>query len=76
LQTLFKNDAVLGSEGQVVIRAGTRRYQGQFDYLVTRGQKRESGLQVQEIGDLNHDGCEDYRIDYRNGDSQIMYCLP
>jgi hypothetical protein len=76
LQTLFKNDAVLGSEGQVVIRAGTRRYHGLFDYLVTRGQKRESGTQIQEMGDLNHDGCGDYRIDYRNGDSQIMYCLP
>ena len=65
----------LNNDGQVVIPIDDRQYQGQLDYLVTSSEQSTVGVQVQDIADVNGDSCDDYRIDYPNGESQVIFCL-
>ncbi|EDN69795.1 Na-Ca exchanger/integrin-beta4 [Beggiatoa sp. PS] len=78
LYTLAGNnpDPTIHYDGQVVVQTNTNRYEGLLDYAVTKGQQRDAGTQLLDIEDVNGDGCDDSRIDYPNGDSQIIYCLP
>ncbi|MDM8558774.1 Calx-beta domain-containing protein, partial [Candidatus Parabeggiatoa sp. HSG14] len=62
-------------DGQIIAQRENRRYQGRLNYVVTKNQKRDSGLRVFDIVDVNGDGYGDYRIDYPNGDSQVIFHL-
>jgi hypothetical protein len=62
-------------DGQITVQRENRRYQGRLNYVVTKSQKRDSGLRVFDTIDINGDGYGDYRIDYPNGDSQVIFHL-
>jgi hypothetical protein len=69
-------DIIPSNDGRITIRIGNRKYQGVLDYVVTTGQPQTTEqLQLHNTADQNGDGCNDYRIDYPNGDSQILFCL-
>jgi hypothetical protein len=78
LAALVENGAqvLLTNEGQLTLDLPTGAlYQGRLDYAVTTGQQRQSKLQVHDLGDVNGDNCPDHKIDYGNGESQILYCV-
>ena len=69
-------EVLLTNEGQLTLDLPTGGlYQGRLDYTVTTGQQRQSKLQVHDLGDVNGDNCPDHKIDYGNGESQILYCV-
>jgi hypothetical protein len=68
---------ILTNEGKLTLELEQHTYQGQLDYVVTPEQTRESDkLQMEEIDDVNGDQCDDYRLHYGNGESQVVYCMP
>ena len=68
-----ETDIVLKADGQMRLKINGYVYEGLFDYLVTTGHMPTTKAQILDIGDINGDGSKDYRINYPNGDSQIVF---
>ncbi len=72
--TLYNDGRILAYIGRGI---NNKPYKGLFDYLVTPAQPPQDGKpQFQQIGDINGDGLNDYRITYPNGDTQVVYQCP
>jgi hypothetical protein len=69
-----KTDIVLEFDGRARLQVGGNLYKGLLDYVVTTGNPPTATTQILDIGDINADGCNDYRINYPKGESQILYC--
>ncbi|MDM8566508.1 Calx-beta domain-containing protein [Candidatus Halobeggiatoa sp. HSG11] len=67
-------DTKLTYEGMLTVQINNRSYTGLLDYMVTKGTHNE--LSIQDIDDINGDGCPDYLLNYPNGNSQIIFCTP
>ncbi len=64
----------LTNEGLLTVQINNRSYTGLLDYVVTKENSKE--LSIQEVGDVNGDNCPDHKLNYPNGNSQIIFCTP
>ncbi|OQW93541.1 MAG: hypothetical protein BWK79_10550, partial [Beggiatoa sp. IS2] len=68
-------EAILESDGRVLLQLNKRTIYGLLDYTVTPSAYR-GPAKIDDGEDVNGDGLADYRIVYPNGDSQVLFRLP
>lgn len=78
LNTLKATHVILSPVGVIRLTLGGKEYSARMSAIVSPhdGSELAEETELHGLGDTNNDGLPDFKVRYKNGQSQTLYILP